>query len=615
MNMQRIFNLNLWYERYTKIKDPLNRKIYKRGIYKAFHFYFKPGICYERYPRPLDPQYNKFVRNWLKFITGNRKSIRTVWDTYNQIMNERNINDLKLLLEKVEDMIQLMRKGKKFHNSMSKDEESISLKKLAIYLYFEIGSFLECNKKYDEALENYDKAAQIVGKDELELIPTRERIYSTIRGFAKRRAENKHYDVLLINVGWSTEVLPWPIMVLGSKLVKENKSVKLMDGFSEELDILKEAGFARLIGFSVMTAQIKPSLRLSRQIKKLYPDKFIVWGGVHPTLFPEQCLQEKSIDFVVCGDGEEALTNLSNCLENNEYSFDKIPGLGYKNNGSPAINLMGKPYRFENSGPWELELLDMKNYMNWNLMLVNFKHPSLSLLATRGCPRGCTFCINSVVKHTRIHRARPVDSVLDEIENLIKKYNARTINFPDEAFFISPDYFASFIEGIQKRNLKFEWGGGAHIADVLRNKDLILSAKKAGLVWTGGSGESGSNRLLKLLNKGITVEETIECMHFLADNGLMTASCYMTYLPTEAPNETKATLKLLEQIQEIFKKRNNNSYIMGPSIFRPYPGSKLYNMCVESGFKTPETLEEWEKMVSPDGNFKINNITWLGPGY
>lgn len=594
-----------------------NLAIYRQGFFRTVQFYWEPGVHYQGYPQHPDPRVNRYFQVCLKCIPAARSGIRKVWNTYSQLIAEKDkdADKFKSLLAEVEDMINSLSKGKKFHISLSKSEETLSLKKLVMNIYNEIGILNEYNHNYDEALAHYDRGAQVLNRDDPEsrwLLETQDKIYRNVRGLLATNKGERQYDVLILNVGWADPTLPWPLLVLGTKLKKEGKKVRLMDGYSEEYEIIREAGLARLIGFSVMTAQIGASLRLSRQIKKVYPDKFIVWGGVHPTLFPEQCLRDDSIDFTVSGDGEDALTSLVTCLENNDYNFADIPGLGFKDNGAMVVNPMGKPARFEDAGPWEYELLDMRNYMNWHVMLVDSKYPSLSFLATRGCPRGCTFCLNSVIQHTRIHRARPVESVLDEIEQLIRKYHARTINFPDEAFFINPNYFASFTEGIVKRNLKFEWGGVAHIADVLRYKDLFLNAKKAGLIWTGGSGESGSNRLLKLINKGITVEDIIECSHFLADNGLMTGNCFMTHIPTETPEETKATLDLMEHIKSIFRAKNNHSYIMGPSVFRPYPGSKLYNMCVESGFKQPETLEDWGRMILPDGNFRLDNMPWYG---
>ena len=134
------------------------------------------------------------------------------------------------------------------------------------------------------------------------------------------------------------------------------------------------------------------------------------------------------------------------------------------------------------------------------------------------------------------------------------------------------------------------------------------------MIWVGGSPETGSNRLLKLLNKGITVEDSIECMHFLADNALMTVASFMSHLPTETAEETKATKDLVWHLRNIFREKQNPSYIQNTPPYRPYPGSELYNLCVESGLKEPETLEDWERMILPDGSFKLDNVTWLGGG-
>ncbi len=597
-----------------------NFYIYIRGLFQALDFYFKPGIRYQSYPQIPNARTNKYLKLFFKYVPTVKRGIREVWDNYDKLVseNDKDITKLNYLLTEVLDMLSSAQSGKDFHISMPKSEEIISLKKLAMNIYNEVGVLNAYNRDGDAALDSFDHGAQMLNRDDIgsgALLPTKENIYRNVLHFLASSQDRTQYDVMIVNVGWADPVMPWPLVVLGTKLVKEGKKVRLIDGYAEEYEIINEANRARLIGFSVMTAQIGPSLKLSRRIKKLYPDKFIVWGGVHPTLFPEQCLREDSIDFIISGDGEDALTSLSTCLENKDYNFRDIPGLGFKDNGTIVLNAMGKPVQFEDAGPWEYDLLDMRHYMNWQILHVDSRYPSLSLLATRGCPRDCTFCINSVIQHTRLYRTRPIESVLDEMERLIDKYHARTINFPDDASLLTnPKYFASLIEGIRKRSLKVDWTATGHIAYILRHKDLILEAKKAGLVRIGGSGESGSNRLLKLINKGITVEDIIECMHFIADNDLTISSTFMTHIPTETPEETRATLDLMEHLKDIFRKKNNPSRIMGPSIFRPYPGSKLYDMCVESGFKQPETLEDWGRMILSSGHFMLDNITWLGAG-
>src|SRR3989338_4215143 len=237
-------------------------KMYVRGLGKALHFYFKPGLRYQRYPGSLDPQTNKYVKIWLKYVPGTKRGIRKVWETYNQIICEKDLNKFKLLLKRVEDMLKTVEAGGSFHISMSKSEEALSLKRLAMNIYYEIGLLYECCHDYNAALDNYDRASQIVvnyqsGMASLRKI--RDKVYQAIQFLLARRKEKTQYDVLIVNVGMVSQSIPWALIVLGTKLLKEGRRVRLMDGYSQESRILKEASYSRLIGFSVMTAQIDSS--------------------------------------------------------------------------------------------------------------------------------------------------------------------------------------------------------------------------------------------------------------------------------------------------------------------------------------------------------------------
>lgn len=579
--------------------------------------------------------------------SNSRKGKNKWWNTYYQLMEHKEnceldkaATGLRLLLKEVERTLKNMKPSGTYSFlpvlsdayivqttliledvpsdlTIPHNQKILSLKKLSMNIYCALGEINELTQDNDKAIACYDSCAQIPsrhgwrGPSSEDLLEIQNVAYGRIDKLVGKKG-SPAYDILIVNSGIKTNVMPWSLLALGTWLEKKGKRVKLMDGYCDDQDVLKEAANVSLVGFSVMTCQVGNSLRLSRNLKKLYPDKPIVWGGVHPTSFSTQCLLEDSIDFIIQGHGEDALEALLTKLDQKGSDFCNLLGVGYKNNGIPIVNPVGKSCDMENMGRWKYELIDMRKYMNYTGVLEDYKYPSVTYLSSRGCPHVCSFCINSVTKHNIMHHRKPLDVILDEIEDLIGRYNIRTISFRDECFFVNSIFLDSLVEGILERNLKFEWGGCCTIDTLLKSKESILRAKKAGLIWTGGSGESGSNRLIKMLKKRFTVEEIIESTHFLADNNLMTASCYMTLLPTETPPETKATLDLMKHIRGIFGKKNNPSYIMGPSIFRPYPGSQLYDMCVESGFKHPETLEDWGRFVSPSGHFYQDNITWLG---
>ena len=101
--------------------------VYARELFKALHFYLKPGIKYQDYPKYDDPDKDKYIRIWERCVPRARKGIRKAWKTYNVIVEQGDINKLKLLLADVESMITSVQSGGKFHASMTKTEEIISI--------------------------------------------------------------------------------------------------------------------------------------------------------------------------------------------------------------------------------------------------------------------------------------------------------------------------------------------------------------------------------------------------------------------------------------------------------------------------------------------------------
>ena len=119
----------------------------------------------------------------------------------------------------------------------------------------------------------------------------------------------------------SSRSIPRNLLCLGTYIKNKGHDVKILDMALHVITntFSLQVADADVIGFTVMTAQIKNALYLSRWIKDVYPKKKIVWGGIHPTLFPEQTIEEKSIDYVVVGEGEESLLKIM------KYSQNKSP--------------------------------------------------------------------------------------------------------------------------------------------------------------------------------------------------------------------------------------------------------------------------------------------------
>ncbi len=141
-----------------------NLKNYAKAAFEALLFYFKPGLRYQKYPGGLDFQKRKYFQVGLKCTPAARSGIRKVWHAYSQILLEKDIAKFKYLLAEVENMLDSIQGGKHFHISMTKSEEGLSLKKLAMNIYNEIGLLNEY-QNYDEALDDYGRGARMLNRN------------------------------------------------------------------------------------------------------------------------------------------------------------------------------------------------------------------------------------------------------------------------------------------------------------------------------------------------------------------------------------------------------------------------------------------------------------------
>lgn len=201
--------------------------------------------------------------------------------------------------------------------------------------------------------------------------------------------------------------------------------VRILDGVRQKdfWEIFKQEVLDYdLICFSVMTMQISKALELSDLAKKLNPRCKIIWGGAHPTFFPEQTVAHNLVDAAVIGDGEYTIFDLAS-----ESDWRKAKGIAYKKGGEVIINPKQRPLEPENMPLFNWKLEPREILENLNL---------IPTLTSRGCPHRCTFCINAILKNN--WRARTVEQVLEDL-SIIKNepyFMGKPLRFWDENFFV-----------------------------------------------------------------------------------------------------------------------------------------------------------------------------------
>lgn len=351
-----------------------------------------------------------------------------------------------------------------------------------------------------------------------------------------------------------------------------------------------------VIGFSVMTQQVSGALRMAKIAKR--KGKITVFGGPHPTLFPAQCIDDGNIDFVVELEGEETFLELVNELsKGTEGNITHIKGIYYNHDG--------EVYYGGRRGFIEIDRLPL---IDWNLL----PEPIWEALemvpghTSRGCPHRCTFCINYQTKNW--WRGLSSDRVIQETEHIINKFGmSRVINFQDECFFVNKERVKAILKEFKRRGWTksngFKWRTNVradYFTKSIVDEEILQLMEETGCYRADIGGESGSQRMLDFLKKDIKVEDIKVAVSKLGKHGITPKISFMTGLPTETPDDTKATIRLIDELIRI----NPKTEFFGPRIYRPqYPGGELTEICHQMGWQGPQTLEEWAKWNDKDWNF------------
>jgi radical SAM superfamily enzyme YgiQ (UPF0313 family) len=409
-------------------------------------------------------------------------------------------------------------------------------------------------------------------------------------------ASNK-YDVLLIypkseNVNI---LIPLSLLSLCGPLVKNNYKVKIIDqrieqNFFEKIDEILENGVV-CVGITFSTGnQIKYACEIMDYIKEKYPSTKIVVGGFHSSLLPHQTIEYKNIDIVVVGEGEKTFFELVESLKKNK-SLKEVRGIVFKENGE--IIETPKQEAIDVNEYYEIPYYLLKNYIG------NYSYCGL-IYSSRGCPLRCSFCSITLIYPKWV--ALKPELVIEQIKELLK-LGVTYINFVDDDFFVDLKRVEEILDLKLKEKIFVNWRAQCRIDYVLKMSDEFLAKlKKCGLDVLYVGAESGSDRILKLMDKNINVDMIKKVNLRLKKFGIIPEFSFMAGFPSETEEDFEKTNNLIKQL----KVENPKSSIWKINTCSPYPGTKLFEIAVEEGFVPPKSLKEWSKIDWYRNDYKIN---------
>lgn len=412
--------------------------------------------------------------------------------------------------------------------------------------------------------------------------------------------------------------LPLSIIYAAAESVKRGYSVEVVDLRVEKdwraaLRHQLDKG-VRLAGISVMTGMPLHNARaISRLIRQEYPSTRIVWGGPHATVMPET-IHEDFVDFLIRGYGSKALADLTGHLKGGHPERADILGLSYLENGTPVHNPRSTEHEMIPFKELPYHLVDVRSPFYLRSYNGKMMFPIFTAI---GCPYRCSFCIHPKV-YESINGAKwrplPDDEVLGHIEYVMHQFGTDHIVFIDDTSF--PDLermrriFLEIISRGYKLTLEFR---GARINEIDRMDEAFLDL----MVRAGGRAmmvgvESGSNKVLKEFQKGITKEQILRVNRKLAQFPLLTPHYNFIY---GTPGETYQDLVETKDVLLELLRENPNAYFGFGGDWKPIPGTKTLEIAeAHFGYKAPKTMDEWIEIDSSDAKRKLVH-PWYTPAH
>jgi len=367
---------------------------------------------------------------------------------------------------------------------------------------------------------------------------------------------------------------PFSLISLGSYLYGKGYTVKIVDCreliYKHKtnnyipflLEIVNDFR-PEVVGINILTALFYEARRISFKLKSKFPDITLIVGGPHPSVEPLLTFkQNQYIDAICIGPGEEVcLDILSGKIITN------IPGLMHREYienfiyRSPEIDIDKFPFP-------NYDLVNKEYYTDFTLnTLTGWGFKGIATLTSRSCPYSCKFCASDWSKPFRYHSADYVIS----LAKYLSTYKIDAITFIDDTLAAIKERLNKICEGFIREKIFWPYSNLRWFAAIRANQadpDILKQMKDAGCFGVSVGIESGSDRMLKVLNKITTVEMNKRAYKYINEAGLYLGASFMLGIPGETYEDMCETIAFI-------KETNSNSKGLG--IFRPLPGSPFYD--------------------------------------
>ena len=330
----------------------------------------------------------------------------------------------------------------------------------------------------------------------------------------------------------------------------------------------------QIVGFQVFSYDFDSVVRSIEILKQVSPETIVLIGGAHVSATSDTVLDEISgADFGFAGEGEIGLPMLARrILGNEEVPLENIPGLIWRNGSSIHANSRAGTEDLDRLGFQAWDLTPPASYDGSPQGGFYKKFPIAPILTTRGCPYLCTFCGSGVNMGHNL-RNRSMGHVMDEMVMLYNDYGVREFHIIDDMFNFYKNRVIEFCQGIKDRNLdiSYTFPNGLRL-NQLDRETLQMMKDTGAYAFTVGI-ESGSQRILNTMKKGLTLELIEEKVNLINAVGLEPSGFFIIGYPGETVDDINATIQFAKRLK--LKRAHFSNFL-------PLPGTEATKRLVEN---------------------------------
>ena len=337
-----------------------------------------------------------------------------------------------------------------------------------------------------------------------------------------------------------------------------------------------------LIGIAVvLSATVKCAENIARLARQVNKDVKIIVGGPHATMVYEDTITKDWVDYVARQEGEQTMLELvrGDALEG-------IRGLSFK-------DAAGKPVH---NKPRELMAdLDILPFPKPDYQLIAVKDLKSNfgmVTSSRGCSLNCIFCSSPRLWNKRV-RFRSVDNIMAELEYRHDKHGVKRYYFCDDNISINKKYGKDLCRRIIAKGWDLSWSCEARVKSF--DEELLRLMKEAGCKRIKLGVESGSDKVLKYMKKGITVKDVRETVELINKVGIDLTIYILLGMPVEEPEDIELTYNLLKEIEPAY---------VSLSVATPHIGSELWDRMREADIEFPEDM--WTEYYAQSATTVLN---------